>query len=272
MLFFYPKGADTIRKVTFTNEVNGLSVTFSTDTPMMFLEKLDGCSCGSSAVTYKPLDFDGQRFISSALNPRTIQLTINFGGRSGKLYSRSEALKRWEEIQKTLVPGQMGTLTWTDGINSRFIRCRCGDLPLPTEILPFLFRAGFSLVADIPYWKDSAENVVDFGGSGSGEVVINNDCGIAVPVIIEVGTADDIFLLANRTTGEALGFAEDLGEGFTIDTENCTVTTDSGELVNHKLLIDSSFFYLAPGENTLKFMDYTSGVVLRWRRAFMGVY
>lgn len=50
-----------MKKITFTNEVNGLSAAFSTDTPLMFPESFDGCSCGSEAITYRPLEYNGQR-------------------------------------------------------------------------------------------------------------------------------------------------------------------------------------------------------------------
>lgn len=234
----------------------------------MFLDGMDGCSCGSTAVTYKPIEFDGQRLISTNLNSRTLRLDVSFSGRNGALYSRSAAIAHYNEIQRVLVPGQMGTLTWTDGDNSRFIRCRCSETPLPTEVLPFLFRASIQLIADIPLWYDGNEETVTLDNGGT--VTIDNDCGIPVPVMIDVDPSSDLFVVVNNRGG-GLGFVKSISGGFTIDTGNCTVISDGGEYVNNQLDVDSEFFKLMPGNNVLVFAGQ-AGVTIRWRRAFMGVY
>ncbi len=236
---------------------------------MMLYERLDGCSLGSEAVVYKPMGLDGQRLISINISARTLQLSVNIGGTKDGRYSRSEALKSMDEVRKVFIPGQGGTLTWTDSENSRFIRCRCTEAPLPEEILPFLFRAVFPFVADDPMWYDSTENIVTF--ESGNEMVVNNDCGVAVPFLLQVTAASDQFVVGNAATGAGIGFSNTIGEGFIIDTAACTVTSDSGELVNHLLNIDSEFFYLVPGENRLVFVG-ADDVVLKWRKAYTGVY
>ncbi len=257
-----------MRKITFENEINGLSCEFSTDTPMMFLESFDGCSCGSDAIVYKPIDYDGQQFISSNLTARTVQFTVNFGGKSGGKYSRELALSRWQEIQKVFVPGHTGTLTWTDGKESRFIKCRTNETPLPTEILPYLFRAGFSLTADSPMWFDTVENVVDFGSGGS--VTIENNCGLEVPFILEAEGAD-IFALASVAANARIQFAQEVGGTLIIDTAACAVTSRSGELINNRLSVTSEFFNIMPGTNKFNYAG-ADGVTIRWRKCYMGVY
>lgn len=257
-----------MRKITFENEINGLSCEFSTDTPLMFLESFDGCSCGSDAIVYKPIEYDGQRFISSNLTARTVQFTANFGGKSGGRYSRESALSRWQEIQKVFVPGQIGKLTWTDGENSRFIKCRTNETPMPTEMMPYLFRAGFSLTADSPIWFDTVENVVDFGSGGS--VTIENNCGLAVPFILEAEGAD-IFALASVAANARLQFAMSAGGSLIIDTAECTVKNASGEYVNNLLTVNSEFFNIMPGANKINYAG-ADGVIIRWRKGYMGVY
>ena len=163
----------------------------------------------------------------------------------------------------------MGTLTWTDGKTTRFIRCRCTETPLPKEVLPFLFKATIKLVADSPYWLDGTENIVTLS-SGESRVVINNDCGLSVPFLLDVPSGTDAFAMASVAAGANIALLNTLDEGFTIDTAACTVTTASGELVNHQLSVESEFFPLMPGENVLNFAG-ANGITLRWRRAFMGV-
>lgn len=259
-----------MRKITFENLDNGLSCEFSSETPLMLLESFDGCSCGSDDIVYKPINFDGQRFISSNLSARTVQFTANFGGKTDDRYSRKAALSRWQEIQKVFIPGKHGRLTWTDGANERYIDCRVESTPLPEEMLPFLFRIKFQLTADKPLWFETTENVVELA-SGSLTATIDNDCGIAVPFVVEADSGANIFTMISATTGAKLGFINNSGQSFTIDTAECTVKNASGELCNNLLSVDSEFFDIVPGVNRLNFAG-SAGVRIRWRRAYMGVF
>lgn len=236
----------------------------------MLLESVDGVSCGSSAIAYKPIDFDGQRLISTSLDSRNIPLVINFGGKKDNRWSRANAIERFNEIQRVLIPGQTGTLTWTDGTNSRFIKCRVDSTSAPAQILPFLFRMKINFVADRPLWYDSAESVVALA-SGQSSITIENNSGIAVPFIMEVGSGTSVFAVASVAAGTGLALVQSIGESFTIDTDNCTVISASGFLVNNQLTIDSEFFRIMPGTNVLNFAG-GGDVTIRWRKAFMGVY
>lgn len=259
-----------MQKITYTNSVNGLSCTFSNDTPLMFLESIDGCSCGAQDIVAKPLDHDGQRFISSSLNARTVQFTAQFGGISDGRYDRTEAMKRWQEIQRVFIPGDRGVLTWTNGTDSRFIVCRTAEMPNPSQLLPFLFRVSFSLTADYPYWQDSVENIVSYSTTMS-STIITNDCGIAVPFIVEATPGADIMLIYNRTIDKGIAFSTPLSETIYIDTRACTVTTSSGEYVNHLLTVDSEFFRLAPGDNDVAWLGVPTAATLKWRKAYMAI-
>lgn len=259
-----------MRAVTFYNPQNKLKATFSTDTPMMFLENFNGNSCGAEAITQKPLEFDGQRLISANLNARTIELAINFGGIENGRYSRKAALEKWDLIQKLFVPGVVGTLTWTDGEVSRFIRCRTAETPDCTQILPFLYRAEFQLVADLPLWYDTAYNVEEL--STGYTVNINNDCGIAVPFTVEsYALAGAAFSMYSAEAGAGLGFTAANDTSFVIDTAECTVRTSGGELINYLLGAQSEFFRLLPGNNRITFAGVDESTIIRWHRAYMGV-
>lgn len=260
-----------MRKITFENETNGLSLSFSTDTPMMFLESFDGCSCSTSDIVYKPFGYDGQYLVNSTLNPRTIPFTINFGGKSAGRYSRAIALRKWDEIQRVFAPGSAGVLTWTDGTNSRFIKARCTELSPPKQILPFLFSASISLVADKPLWLDTVENSVVFPHA-SGDFSITNECGIPVPVIIDVTTGANTMIISNFTVDKAIGFGQTVSGDFIIDCGECTVRDISGELCSHLIRADSEYWSLVPGVNNIAAVGDVRYARIRWRNAYAGVY
>lgn len=259
-----------MRKITFENSVNGLSATFSSDDPKSLLESFDGCSCGAEAITYRPLNYDGQRFVSSTLTARTIQFTASFGGTSNGKYSREGAIRAFEQAQRVFIPGQVGTLTWTDGVNTRFIKCRADSVPLPSEVLPFLFRADFTLTADNPLWFDSAENVQTFANIPLHTFDISNDCGFPVPFVLNAQN-DPSGAFAMATAQGGLAFIADIGEPFTIDMAECTVTSASGKLCNNVLSASSTFFPLMPGNNHFSYAG-SKKVEIRWRKAYLSVY
>lgn len=262
-----------MQKITYENYSNGLSASFSRDSPRSFLAEFDGNSVGSTAVTYKPAEFDGERFISANLNARTVTFTAEwYGVRKGR-YSIEESYKMWERIQRVFVTGDMGKLTWTNGVQTRFIECRTSELPNFTRVIGCKLSAEFKLVADYPYWQDVNEQFVDLSGYNvSNDIYITNSCGIAVPfVFVCVGSSP---LLGNLTTGEGLSL--DLPDGSNahveIDTRRCTVKSD-GVICNEYLYPNSSFFKLAPGTNRLKigYFSNTSESFIKWRDHYLGV-
>ena len=261
-------------KITFTNGINGLSVEFSTETPLQFLVDFDGNSAGSNAIVYQPLALNGQKLIRTSLSARTITATVNVGGVEDGKYSRAAARKRWEEIQKVLVPGDVGRLTWTDGNVSRYIDCRTEATPKTSEVLPFMISATFAFIADSPFWFES-----------SAAFLHTNDCGIAVPFVYEVETGSSSaapWLLVVPLNGSAsfgLALFENVpaNSRCVIDTADCTVKLYEGGssdyvLSNHLLSTNSAFGYLQPGENRLM-CAWSSGCTarLRWHKAYLGV-
>lgn len=268
-------GGDFIRKVTYTNSVNGLSAEFSSESSTMHLnlKEFDGSGVGASAVVYSPVETDGQKTISANLSARTIVLPVEFTAISDKKYSRVGALSVWGQLLKVFVPLHEGWLVWTDGVNSRRIKCRTVETPKMTQVLPFLFSASFTLVADYPYWEDCTEQSMTVVSSATA-VTVNNACGLAVPFCIDIPGASSQPLIFSRTAGKGIAFAIAPDSSCTVDTKECTVTLADGTLANHLLAVSSEFFSLMPGENELQVLSLASGgssAVIRWRNLYMGV-
>lgn len=270
-------------KITFTNSINGLSVEFSTETPLQFLADFDGNSAGSNAIVYQPLALNGQKLIRTSLSARTITATVNVGGVEDGKYSRAAARKRWEEIQRVLVPGDVGRLTWSDGNVSRYIDCRTEATPKTSEVLPFMVSASFAFVADSPLWFDMEEQVITFDSTGP--VELQNDCGVAVPFVYEVETGSSsaapwlMIVPYNGFSPFALALFEDVpaNSRCIINTTDCTVKLFEGGssdyvLSNHLLSVDSSFGSIQPGKNVM-YCAWKSGCTarVRWHKAYMGV-
>ena len=259
-----------MRKVTYTNLVNNLSAEFSSEDPLMHLDLkgFDGASVGARTVTYRPVGLDGQKLVSAHLNARTITLPVEFAARENGRYSRQGALAVWESLLRVFVPLHEGRLTWTDGTRSRRINCRLAETPQLTQRLPFLFGATFSLVADYPYWEDCTEQTASLS---TGETQINNTCGIAVPFCVELPAGGQPAIVS-ATAGKGIGFAAAPPQACTVDMRECTVTLADGTNANNLLTVNSEFFTLAPGVNTIRALDLgTGGTALRWRALYMGV-
>lgn len=265
-----------MRKITYTNSANGLSAEFSSDDPLMHLnlKSFDGCSVGANAVTYSPVESDGQRTVSVNLSARTIVLSVEIAGKADGKYSREHALRRMGEIMRVFVPLHDGVLTWTDGENTRTINCRTVEAPRFSEMLPFMFSASISLTADYPYWEDIVEHSVELHG-GEVNTVVENDCGIAVPVRIDVPTGGSQPLIYSRTAGAGVAFAIAPEQDCTVDTKECTVTLADGTFANHLLSAQSSYFKVLPGKNEIITLGVGSGndkAVLRWKNLYTGVF
>lgn len=263
-----------MRKVTYTNSVNGLSMAFSSDsaTNHLDLKNFDGCSASAKAVTYTPAALDGQKLISLNLSPRTIVLPIQIAVRSGGKYSRRDALDIWDKALKTFVPLHEGVLVWTDGTSSRQIKCRTSETPKITEVLPFLFSASISLIADFPYWEDCTEQSLDVEASATA-YTISNSCGLAVPVYVDVPSGGSAPLIYNRTLDTGITFAQTPDSDCVVDTKECTVTLSDGTLANNLLTVDSEFFWLAAGDNEVQVLGTGSSntATIRWRNLYLGV-
>lgn len=264
-----------MRKITYTNVVNGLSVEFSTENPLMHLnlEGFDGSSVSANSITYTPVEYDGQKTVLNNLSARTITLPLEFSAKVDGKYSRSEALKIWEKLCSVFVPVHSGTLVWTDGTRSRQIECRAAEVPRITRVLPFMFSTVVNLVADFPYWEDMNENSKTFTTAGAG-LTVTNECALAVPLYIDAAVSSgSMFGCVNVTAGKALGFSSGNGisGSFTIDTKQCVVILSDGNYGNHYLTANSDYFWLLPGDNVFNIVNYSSNITFRWKNMYLGV-
>ena len=264
-----------MRKVTYTNAVNGLSVEFSSENPLMHLDmkNFDGSSLGADSIAYSPIDFDGQKIVSTSLSARTIVLPFEFTAKKSGKFSRSEALKLWENICNVFVPIHKGMLVWTDGTRSRQIECRAAETPKITQVLPYMFSASVHLVADFPYWEDTVENKVVLDVAAAPHYTITNSCALAVPCYIDISNTDDSLMsFVNATTGGRFGFGGENPSGtFTIDSKKCAVILSDGTYGNHFIAADSEYFWLAPGVNKITMVGSAATVAIRWRNLYLGV-
>lgn len=266
-----------MQKITFENSVNGLSATFSTDTPAWFLADFDGSSTACTAITYKPADFDGERFISANLDAKTITFTANWYGVSGGKYSASAANAFREELQRVFVPGQMGKLTWTNGTKSRFIECRTVEFPVIKRIFGSCFSAEFKLVADYPYWQGEVHSYV-FEGIYPAYRAINltNSCGVAVPFVFTSTHPYIALALYNPRSGVIALTEGNYSGALAVDTRKCLVTLN-GEAANQYLSPQSTFFKLPPGDFEMRILNVSSqaqinaGTNLTWHDCYIGV-
>lgn len=262
-----------MQKITYENYSNGLSAYFANDSPQSFLAAFDGNSVGSTAITYKPAEFDGERFISANLNSRTITFTAEWYGVCDGKFSIEESFRKWEQIQSVFIPGNMGKLTWTNGGEERFIECRTSELPNFTRVLGNKLSAEFSLVADYPYWQDAKECSFDFSDySLSDTIIVTNECAVAVPFVFTSAGGNPFLVNMSIPASIAVRRPEDSG-AVVIDTRRCTVTS-GGELCNQYIDADSSFFKLLPGKNEMRIagLDNTKrNCVMTWHNHYLGV-
>lgn len=262
-----------MQKITYENYSNGLFVSFSTDDPRAFLAEFDGSSVGSTAIVYKPADFDGDRFISANLDARTVTFTAEWYGVKNGRYSIEGSYQKWEEIQRVFVPGNMGRLTWTNGRASRFIECRTSELPNFTRIIGCKLSADFKLVADYPYWQDVQERAFDFSGYSLADLIkINNSCGLPVPFVFTCAGGEP-FLGSFTAKASIAVYRPETASAIVIDTQHCTVTSN-GASCNQYLSVNSKFFKLLPGENVFRItnMGYTANdCTMTWHDHYLGV-
>lgn len=263
-----------MQKITYENYSNGLTATFSNDNPRSFLAAFDGSSTSCTAITYKPAEFDGERFISANLNARTISFTAMWHGERGGKFSSARSYAVWDELQRVFVPGRMGKLTWTDGTKSRFIECRTAELPNFSRVVGNKLTAEFKLVADYPYWQDVNEHSLTIDSTEFFNIfTIMNDCGIDVPFVFRCVAPICGLGIVNAGSIEvnSSGYSGEL----VIDTLKCTATID-GKNANQFLGADSEFFKLPPGESEAILADLGSGhasgsASITWHDHFIGV-
>lgn len=280
-----------MQRITFHNNQNDLEYSFAADTPSALLSAFDGNSLGAEFVQFKPIDFDGSKTLSHTLNARTITFTADWYAVEGGKRSRAAALAEWERMQYVFAPGNEGTLTWTNGAETRTIDCYANEIPALHEKARGLFSADFTLTADYPLWKGSVLHSSVFTGKFLMELIeIENTCAIFVPPLIKI-EGGIVSLMRTNQAGKTYP-----NKTLEIDPSRCSADravyidnaqqlvyqyapNDTGKKLdrNYSLTPYSEFFGLYPGVNNIVLtMNANSGdvettVTFNWYDHYLGV-
>lgn len=269
-------------KIVFNNYSNGESIEIDSAQGLIRLEQLEGANVESEAITYKPIETDGETYISATLKPRTIALDLKIIGRTadGTKYSRSAAVEAYNKLMRAFAVGKVGKLTYTTEGKEYYIECRATATPQKEEITPTFWTVTLYLVADKPLWYEAKEQSVNI--TSSAIVNIHNDSAVPVPFKLYVKGKDAQPWLLSVTAGAALAMFKGLEtstQHCIIDTAECTCkiyeddSDTEGELANQYLNAEAEFFYLLPGDNQIFFANYSKGTTVRitWHNGFEGV-
>lgn len=288
-----------MQRITFHNDQNGLEYTFATDTPRTLLVAFDGNSLAAEFTQYKPIWFDGIVTKAHTFNGRTITMTVNWSVAENGKISREKALAEWDKIQGVFAPGYEGTLTWTNGTETRTITCYANETPMLREKVRGLFSAEFTFTADYPFWLGSEEHSQKLTYSGSGQPsyynVVNN-CPIAVYPLIKVDGKVNLgggYTIGWNAPEEVLEFDKKMqsrtltvnykpnindGTIYIDNQKRCVYQYAYSDLYNrtsYYLSPISSFFKLLPGDNKIVIaggnLSGSLNVTFSWFDHFLGV-
>lgn len=269
-----------MQKIKYENYANGEIINIYSDRGNIRLEDFDGGTCESEAITYRPIDYDGDIFISSTLRPRTITAKIKIIGITGGKYSRKAAMRGYNTLLRAFTVGDMGKLTYSNNGDDYVIDCRLASVPPYTDENQFILSVDITLIADKPVWYDTTENRVDITTSEIKHIWV--DSAIPVPFKLYVKGLDAQPYLISLTAKARLCVfkgLENAQQHFLIDTGNCTCMLydndddTEGQLANQYLNDDADFFYLYPGDNIVFFTNWSRGydVYLTYYNGYLGV-
>ena len=269
-----------MKKIRYENYANGEIINIYSDRGDIRLENFDGGTCESEAITYRPIDFDGDIFISSTLKPRTITATVKIIGISGGRYNRKAAMRGYNNLLRAFTVGDNGKLTYYNNGDEYEIECRLASVPPYEDVNQFVLSVDIVLIADKPVWYDTIENRVDITTSEVKHIWV--DSAIPVPFKLYVkGLNAEPWLLSATAKAHLCVFRglENAQQHFLIDTDKCTCMLydndddDTGELANQYLDEETEFFYLMPGDNMIFFANWTKDftVYLTYRDGYLGV-
>lgn len=291
-----------MRTLTFTNG-NGAVVTFS-DTPYA-ITSLAGIDSPALTVQETTAPYqDGATFIDALFQPRDIVIEGAIASAPGDAVDIATARRA---IQVALTPkAGIGTLTYTwDGGTWEI-----DALPLSSPVFPNrvstdpyqTFQVTFH--CPDPYWRDTSDTstLVAYSGGGieipAGGIEIDgsgihiDEWGgidgqtLAITIAGDVDSPVEIVFrgpaenpkMTNVTTGEFIGLTHTLtaGQSVTINTAfgEKTCELDDGSNAMQYLDLDSTFFQLQPGLNSILFNedsnDAGSTATVAYRNRYIG--
>lgn len=281
-----------MRKLTITS-ANGLSMEISRTNPYI-LQKLSGEGTPNSETeALKSPNQDGSTYIQTLFTERELEIEVailesDFGG----------MFTLREEVCRILNPKYALTLLYEyPGGVKKILGHLAGAVSFPRGGQRGYQKAAFTIECNNPFWTDEsligkklavsapkfhfplvfAPKIV-FSEILNKSVVVDNVGHVPAPVRIQFFGATTNPIITNETTGEFIKVNKTLlsGEILEINTAfgNKYVTIDG---VNAFGFIDpeSTFFNLAPGENTITY-DADSGsdsaeVILTYTNRYTGV-
>lgn len=236
---------------------------------------------------------DGMFFGRDFLGGRTI--TIDLLLLAGALPFRATV----NAVKAAFLPVQGTTLplTWTlpgDTPKRAYVRCRRRAVKVDQDYTHGYGHATVQFVAADPrVYEDAPSSVVvglpsasggrtynltynrTYGAASAGNTVVATNAGTypTKPVVTLTGMVDTPFL-QNVTTGQFLKFNLVLGDGdtLTLDFDARSVQLNGTASRRSTLSVDSQWFDLVPGANTLKYSaaGYTaSTATVTWRSAYL---
>lgn len=278
------------------------AVAFRNEAPYYFLSQ-QGCDGTDAAAILAKAPYQrGKTRLGANIEPRVITVKCCLVTDSAEEFEARRA-----ELLHALNPLKPGRLTVIGKtFHRQFSNTQVTDAPVfddknynsPDGITYF----SFSLMAPGNFIEDAAEaqatlmeaepsfsfilefaDEIIFGNMSVGRVIFNNDGDVETPLIIEIPGPVQTPMITNETTGEYIRVHTPIlaNEVMTINTafgeKSVVIRDDAGNARNafHYIDIQSSFFQLVAGENSLRFRaeegNDTAEVTVRFRRLYLGI-
>lgn len=284
------------------DDYNNRSVVFSNKAPYYFLSQ-QGCDgTDADAILAKAPYQKGKTRLGVNIDPRVITVRCCL-----VTESLAEFEARRAELLRVLTPLAPGRLTiMGETFHRQFSNVQVVSAPTfsdtdhnsPDGIIYF----SFSLMAPGNFIEDAgttrhtlleaepsfsfmlefADDVI-FGNMSSGRVVFNNNGDVETPVVIEIPGPVRTPMVTNESTGEYIRVHTPImaNEKMVINTafgeKSVVIHDDAGNTRNafNYIDINSTFFQLAVGENSLRFRaeegNDTAEVTVYFRRLYLGI-
>lgn len=279
--------------VKFTPDV-GSGVSFSG--PNIFFDKLEGV--GKVTVTdtattgYRQ---DGSTLNYSQIDPR--EMTLNFYVRSK---NNIEFLRKRDEVMAAFRPKTEGTLSYNDGIRDVAIRCHATSTPEIDKNKKIRMASGtVSLLANDPLFWDTKSQMLEITTWTGGFRLktawpfslrtrtaptkhILNDGHVVVPIEVRFKGPATNPMIRNMKTGDYIRLNQTLTSAQTLiintDYNKKSVEIEEGGVLTNAynyINLSSTFFYLAIGDNPIKYTSNDANQVnevnVIYRRAYGGI-
>ena len=231
------------------------------------LRSIDTSGLGTTSDTVRALNTHGTAAGEILYNQRTIPCRLALVGTDSGRHSMVRLREAWQTGRRVMAPHVTATLQVWDGSDTPYtIRCRPLEVPTLTRKLGAWYNFDVELIADDPFWREVIPEEQTWTGD---PIRIYNEQPMEMPFTATVtGPVDSVEITCG---GQRLFVNQSIPEGQTliIDTDRRRVTLD-GAYVGHKLSVDSDYFRLPTGENTLE-VTCTQPVTFRFIRLYLGV-